>query len=150
MKKLSVITYPNSILLKKTKKIKNYLDSEVQKLIPRMIEVMKKSNGVGLAANQVGKSLRLCIIEEKEQNKLFILINPTITAFSRKKVVLQEGCLSFPQKFFSISRPEKIKARYMDESGKKVKIKAAGLLARAIQHEIDHLDGIVFINRLKK
>jgi len=150
MKKLSIIIYPNPILLKKTKKIKNHLAPEIQKLIPQMIEVMKKSNGMGLAANQVGKFLRLCIIKEKEQNKIYILINPTITAFSRKKVVLQEGCLSFPQQFFSISRSEKIKVRFLDEQGEKVKIKAEGLLARAIQHEVDHLDGIVFIERLKK
>lgn len=150
MKKLSIIIYPNPILLKKTKKIKNHLAPEIQKLIPQMIEIMKKSNGMGLAANQVGKFLRLCIIKEKEQNKIYILINPTITAFSRKKVVLQEGCLSFPQQFFSISRSEKIKVRFLDEQGEKVKIKAEGLLARAIQHEVDHLDGIVFIERLKK
>jgi len=148
--KLSIVKYPNPILTTKTKKVKDPLDLEIQKLIPGMISLMRTSNGMGLAANQAGKSIRLCIIEDKEEEKMYVLINPTITTVSKTKIVMEEGCLSFPGEFFPISRPEKVQVRYLDETGKSAKIKVAGLLARALQHEIDHLDGIVFIERIKK
>ena len=142
---MKIITYPNPILDTKAKKIKNPLDLDIQKLIKEMHKTMKKNNGIGLAAPQVGVSLRLCIIEHLE--KFYILINPKITAHSRNKVVAEEGCLSFPEKFLPIKRFEEVKVRYLNEKGKPSKIKATGLLSRALQHELDHLDGIVFINR---
>jgi len=148
--KLSVVKYPHPILTTRTKKVKDPLAPEIQKLIPAMIDLMKSSNGMGIAANQVGKSIRLCIIEEKEEEKMHILINPTITTFSKTKITMEEGCISFPGEFFPISRSEKVQVRSLDETGESVKIKATGLLARALQHEIDHLDGIVFIERIKK
>lgn len=145
---LKIIKYPDPILRKKTAKIKDPLAPEIRKLIPQMLEAMRNNNGMGLAAPQIGKSLRLCVIEEG--GIVYVLINPKIHSTSRKKVTLEEGCLSFPGQFISISRAEKVKVRCLDESGKKVKIKAAGLLARALQHEIDHLDGILMIDRVKK
>jgi peptide deformylase len=148
MAKLPIIEYPNAVLLKKAEKIKDPLDKKVQKLIGDMLETMKIANGLGLAAPQVGKSTRLCVIED--QGETYILLNPKITSLSRKKVVMEEGCLSFPGDFFSISRPEKVQVRYLDKEGKKTKLKAVGLLAHALQHEIDHLDGILFITRVKK
>jgi peptide deformylase len=152
MKILPILKYPNKILRERAKKIKDPLDPEIQKLILEMTASMRSANGLGLAAPQVGKSLRLCIIEEKngpQENggRLFILINPVIKAASKKKVLIEEGCLSFPGKFFPIMRPEKIKVRFLDENGKSCKIKADGLLARAIQHEIDHLDGVLIIDK---
>ena len=143
---LPIIKYPNPVLRKKCGKIKDPLDPEIQELIAGMIKAMKDNNGMGLAAPQVGKSIRLCIIEESGQ--LYALINPKIKSQSREKVPGEEGCLSFPGKFLNIERSEKVKVRCLDEKGKQVKIKAAGLLARALQHEIDHLDGVLFVDRV--
>lgn len=143
----SILKYPNPILQKKGQQIKDPLSTEIQKLIPKMFEIMKENNGMGLAAPQIGKSIRLCVIEEAGVR--YVLINPKITSASLKKVVLEEGCLSFPGQFFPIRRPEKVKVRYLNEKGEKTKLKAEGILARAIQHELDHLDGILLIKRLK-
>jgi peptide deformylase len=148
MKNLTIKKYPAPVLRKKAVKIKNPLDLEIQALIPAMAEAMKKENGVGLAAPQIGSSVRLCIV--KEENKIYALINPQITAKSTKKIVMEEGCLSFPGTFFPITRPENVKVRFLDEAGAEKKLKAGGLLGRAIQHEIDHLDGILIIDRAKK
>jgi peptide deformylase len=148
MAKLKVIEYPNPILRKKASKIKDFGSAELGKLISEMVEILKSAEGLGLAAPQVGKSRRVCVARE-ENNNFMVLINPVITASSRKKIPISEGCLSFPGKFYSISRPESIKVRHIDEKGKKCKIKASGLLARVIQHEVDHLDGILFIDRVK-
>ncbi|HBI17230.1 MAG: Peptide deformylase [Candidatus Moranbacteria bacterium GW2011_GWF2_34_56] len=142
---MKIITYPNDILDKKAQNIKDPLDSKIQKLIPQMLKTMKENNGMGLAAPQIGESVRLCVIEY--QGKAYILINPKITSHSKTKVKSEEGCLSFPGKFIPVNRFETVQVRYLNEKGEKCKIKASNLLARALQHEIDHLDGIVFINR---
>ena len=142
---MKIVTYPNPILETKASKIKNPLAPEIQKLIKEMRQVMKENNGIGLAAPQIGKSLRLCLIEIEK--KLFILINPKITSHSRETEIAEEGCLSFPGKFLQIERAVSIQVRYLNEKGEKQKLKASGLLSRALQHEIDHLDGILFINR---
>jgi peptide deformylase len=151
---LPIKKYPAKILREKAKKIKDPLNPEVVQLIKDMIETLKNAEGLGLAAPQVGKSLRLCIIEEppeteKGQSTLHILINPKITTYSKEKSKIEEGCLSFPGKFYVVSRPSSVKVRFLDETGKNVKIKADGLLARALQHEIDHLDGILITDKLK-
>ena len=146
--KLKIIKDPNPILRQKAAKIKDPLDKKIQELILNMFETLHLSKGVGLAAPQVGKSLRLCIIEVEGVKYAFI--NPKITAKSRKKVLADEGCLSFPGQFFQISRCNDVQVRYTDKDGKPGKIKGQGLLARALQHEIDHLDGILFIDKLKK
>lgn len=144
---LPIIKYPSKVLRQKAKKITDPLDLEVQKLIKNMAETLRVANGMGLAAPQVGKLMRLCIIEN--ENNLYVLVNPKITAKSKKRIILEEGCLSFPKKFLKIERPEEVKVRFLDEKGKQVKIKARGLFARAIQHEIDHLDGKLFIDYKK-
>lgn len=136
------------VLREKTKKIKDPLAKDVQELALSMLETMRGANGLGLAAPQVGKNLRLCVIEEGGET--YVLINPQITAKSKTKVLMEEGCLSFPGEFFPISRPEEVKVRYIDEKGVAKKIKGSGLLGRALQHEIDHLDGILVIDRIKK
>ena len=137
--KLKIIKDPNPILRQKAAKIKDPLDKKIQELILNMFETLHLSKGVGLAAPQVGKSLRLCIIEV--EGVQYALINPKITAKSRKKVLADEGCLSFPGQFFQISRCNEVQVRYVDKDGKPGKIKGQGLLARALQHELDHLDG---------
>ena len=145
---MKILTYPNKILEKKTKKVRNPLDPTVQKLVRDMLETMEKAEGAGLAAPQIGESLRICAL--RCEGEIFILINPKITSYSRNKETNEEGCLSFPGKFIPVKRSTKIKARYLNEKGEEMKIKAEGILARIIQHEVDHLDGILFIERAKK
>ncbi|EKE16315.1 MAG: hypothetical protein ACD_11C00020G0020 [uncultured bacterium] len=146
--KLEILKNGNPILRKKTGKIKDPLEKKVQSLIDFMLATMRSANGMGLAAPQIGESIRLCVIEEN--GKTYVLMNPKVTAYSKKKVLMEEGCLSFPGEFFQISRPEEVKIRYIDKEGKNAKLKADGLLARALQHEIDHLDGILITDRVRK
>lgn len=142
-----IVLYPNPILRQKTKKIEiEHLQSpEIQALIFDMLKIMKEHDGVGLAAPQVGQSLRLCTI--KFEGKTYVLINPKIKSKSWRKVVAEEGCLSFPGKFILVKRNMKVKVEALDKKGNKIILKADGLLARALQHEIDHLDGVLFIDR---
>ena len=143
---LEIKENPAPVLRQKNVKIKDPLAPEIQELILNMFETMHQAQGVGLAASQVGFNLRLCVIEVEEE--LYTLINPKITAKSRKKILLDEGCLSFPGIFLPIARATQVQVRYLDQAGKPQKIKADGLLARALQHEIDHLNGVLFIDRL--
>lgn len=142
---MKIITYPNPILEKKAKKVKDPLAPEIQRLVKKMIATMQESRGAGLAAPQVGESLRICTIQDEDE--IFVLINPQVTTYSREKEICEEGCLSFPGKYINIKRPKRVKVRFIDAKGNKIKLKADGLLARIIQHEVDHLDGIVFIER---
>lgn len=148
MATLTIIKYPNPILRKKAEKVKDPQSPEIQKLIPAMVETMRKNNGMGLAAPQIKKSIRLSVIEEN--GVVYVLINPKIKFQSKNKIIMEEGCLSFPGKFIPIARPEKVKIRYTDEKGTDKKLKADGLLARAIQHEMDHLDGVLLIDKKEK
>lgn len=145
---LPIITYPNPILEKKTSKIKDIKSPEVKELVFNMLEVLEANKGLGLAANQVGRSLRLCVI--KFEGKTYILINPEYKSKSWKKVIFDEGCLSFPGLFFPVKRHAKVTAKAQDRKGNKIIIKADGLLSRVLQHEIDHLDGILFTSRKAK
>lgn len=145
---LDIKENPDPVLRQKNAKIKDVVAPEIQTLILNMTETMHEAKGVGLAASQVGVNLRLCLIEVEE--KLYVLVNPKITAKSRKKILSDEGCLSFPGIFLPISRAAQVQVRYLDQTGTAQKIKADGLLARALQHEIDHLDGVLFIDRIKK
>lgn len=145
---MEIVKYPDKILEKKAKRVKNPLDPEIQKLIKDMTNTLEEVDGAGLAAPQVGKSLRLCVIQC--DGNLFTLINPKITSYSRDKEINEEGCLSFPGKFMPVKRSKKVKVRFLDEKGSEVKLKAEGLLARIIQHETDHLEGVLFIERVKK
>jgi peptide deformylase len=146
---LSLVTGAKTeILLKKTELIKDPLAPEIQSLLPQMIETMHKENGIGLAAPQIGKSIRLAVAEVNK--KVYYFINPEITSSSQEKILFEEGCLSLPNEFFPIIRSEKISLKYQNEKGLPKKLRATGLLAIVIQHEIDHLDGILIINRYKK
>ncbi|MDD5489180.1 MAG: peptide deformylase [Candidatus Moranbacteria bacterium] len=144
-KNLKIIKYPNDFLRKKTEEIKDFKDPELLKLVSDMVKTMEAEKGIGLAAPQVGSNLRICVV--RVDDTVYALINPKIKSYSRKKEIFEEGCLSFPGKFFPIERPVKVKIRAKDPGGKKLKIKAEGLLARVFQHEIDHLDGILIIDR---
>lgn len=136
------------ILLKKTERIKDPLAKNIQALLPEMIETMRRENGVGLAAPQIGRSLRLAVAEV--DGKAYTFINPEITSYSQETIVFEEGCLSLPGEFFPIIRSEEITVRYQNERGLPKKMRAKELLAIVIQHEVDHLDGILIVNRHKK
>lgn len=145
---LPIINYPNEILEKKTEEIKDPKDPEIKELILDMIETLKHAQGLGLAAPQVGKSVRLCVI--MMEGKTHILINPEIKFRSLRKELMDEGCLSFPGEFIPVKRHKKVRVKALDRNGKEITIKAEGMLSRALQHEIDHLDGILFIERTSK
>jgi peptide deformylase len=143
---LPILTYPDPRLQIKTREIKNPKDPLIQELIFDMLETMKENNGMGLAATQIGKLLRLCVI--KFERKTHILINPQIISKSWGKEISEEGCLSFPGQFIPVKRSKKVKVAALNKAGKEIFIEAEGLLARALQHEIDHLDGILYIERV--
>jgi len=147
---LKIIKHPNDFLRRKTREVKvdELKSPKVQRLVFDMAKTMEVEKGVGLAAPQVGSDLRICVI--RIDNESFVLINPKIKLSSRKKDIFEEGCLSFPRKFFPVERPIKVKVQARDLEGKKFKIKADGLLARVLQHEIDHLEGILVIDRAIK
>lgn len=146
---LSLVTGATApILRQKTKRVVDPHSSEIKALMSQMVETMRKEKGVGLAAPQIGKSVRLAVAEA--DNKIYYLINPEITAFSQVKIVFEEGCLSLPGEFYPIIRSETINVKFQNEKGLPKKIQAKGFLAIVIQHEVDHLDGILICNRYKK
>lgn len=122
------------------------VDAKIKTLLDDMAETMYKSNGIGLAAPQVGRSIRMVVIDIGEG--LIEMINPMITS-REGKVVDSEGCLSVPQIFGDVERAEKVTVEYTNRFGKRKKLQADKLLARCIQHELDHLDGILFIDIAK-
>ncbi len=138
----------NTILLTKTKLVTDPLTPDIQTLLPKMIKTMHKERGVGLAAPQIGLSLRLAVAEV--DGREYYLINPEITSLSQEKIVSEEGCLSLPGEFFPILRSETVTVKYLNEKGLPKKLRAKGFLATVIQHEVDHLDGILILNRYLK
>ena len=145
---LEIVKYPNPILRKKSEEIKDPTDPKIKQLVADMTATLRAHEGLGLAASQVGYNLCLFVIEVDDE--LFILINPQIKKLSGDEVLMEEGCLSFPGKYLPVKRYQKIKVKALDSNGKKQLIRAKGLLARALQHEIDHLDGTLFIDRAKE
>lgn len=131
---------------------KTHDKKEISELIKQMRETMQLAQGVGLSANQLGFDLRVFVvemIEEGEARKFYAVFNPEIIKFSQEKFIMEEGCLSVPGVVGLVERPEKITLVGQDKNGKKIKIKAWGLLARVFQHEADHLNGILFIDKAK-
>jgi len=145
---LPILTFPNSLLRKKAKPIK-IIDNELKDLIVNMTDTLKQAQGVGLAANQVGVLKRLCIIKSSPDEDYRAYINPEIIKKTGTRFV-NEGCLSFPEYNGIVKRSISITARYLDETGGKIKITADELLSQALEHEIDHLNGILFIDHLKE
>jgi peptide deformylase len=142
--------YPDKILKQKTVELSD-IDAQTQNIINNMIETMYGASGIGLAANQVGIPQRLCVIDLslRESNKipLIVLINPVVVQ-KDGMVDAEEGCLSIPGYMTSIKRAEKVLVKGLNREGKPIEIEGDGLLARALQHEIDHLDGLLFIDRM--
>ncbi len=144
---LKIITLPNPVLRKKSSEISlnKIKGREFKRLFLAMAKTMLKTDGVGLAAPQVGKNIRLAVINSKDG--VICLINPKITKKSWARELAQEGCLSIPGIFGQVKRHKKITLSYYNQDGKKIKHTAQGLMARVLQHEIDHLDGILFIDK---
>ena len=147
-----IVTIPDPILKKKSLPIKN-VDSSVKKLMDDMLETMYAAPGIGLAAVQVGVLKRVVVIDlskKEEKTPPLFFVNPEIISTSEEQVSYEEGCLSIPNQFAEIKRPNRCHVKYLDYNGKKKDLKADGLLATCIQHEIDHLNGILFIDYLSK
>ena len=136
----------DEILHKKSKEV-DKIDERVVELVNDMIETMHKYNGVGLAAVQVGILKRVIVIDIYDDNGPIAMINPVILKTKGKQEV-DEGCLSFPNEFAKVIRPTEVTAEYTDRDGKRIKVKAKELLAQAICHEVDHLNGEVFIDKI--
>ncbi|MFC2017892.1 peptide deformylase [Chloroflexota bacterium] len=143
---LPVRIVPDPVLRQKAKRLRN-IDASIEKLIDEMLETMPAVSGVGLAAPQVGVSLRLAVIGLPEEEPI-VLVNPEIIRKSGERTV-DEGCLSVPGYRGEITRCEAVTVKGRDRRGKEFRIKATGLLAQALEHEIDHLNGLLFIDHLE-
>lgn len=146
---LEINKFPDKILKQKTVPVEN-LDSLIQHLIDNMIETMNFARGLGLAANQVGVLKRLCVIDmrmKEDKGPLIVLVNPVIVE-KEGMIDAEEGCLSIPGYMTSIKRPETVFIKGISREGKDIELEGTGLLARVLQHEIDHLDGLLFIDRM--
>jgi len=123
------------------------IDDSLRSLIAQMFDVMKKDEGIGLAAPQIGQNIRLFIVKIDDGIE-HVFINPHIIATSEQQCSYEEGCLSIPKLYASVVRPETVTVQYQDIQGRRKIMEATGLLARVIQHEYDHLEGILFIDHL--
>ena len=151
MSQRNIIIEPDPILRKKSDRVEA-VDDELRKLMDDMLQTMYAAPGIGLAAVQIGILKRLIVIDiNKEEKKTpLFLINPEITYKSKKKSSYEEGCLSLPGHYAEIERPAECHLSYIDYSGKKKNLKASGILSTCIQHEIDHLNGVLFVDYLSK
>ena len=152
MAKKKILSIPDPLLRKVSEPVLK-VDTEVKKLMDDMLETMYAAPGIGLAAVQIGILKRAIVIdlskEDGKRNPLF-LVNPEITFKSKELTTYEEGCLSIPNQFAEVKRPSECKINFLDYNGKKDELHAKGLLATCIQHEIDHLNGILFIDHLSK
>ncbi len=145
---LEIKKFNDSVLRKKCEKVRR-VDKKIKKLVVDITQTMKQHQGVGLAAPQVGVLKRAITVQtDLGGQRILVLVNPKILKKSKEAETGEEGCLSFPDIFLKIKRAKEVEIEGLDINGKKIKIKAQGLLARVFQHEIDHLDGILFFNRL--
>lgn len=141
------LRYQGDDILKKKSREVEVIDDKIQELIDDMIETMHKYNGVGLAAVQVGVLKRIVVIDLYDDNGPIVLINPVIVKTKGEQEV-EEGCLSFPNEFAKVIRPAELTAEYTNREGKRMRVKAKELLAQAISHEVDHLNGELFIEKI--
>ena len=148
----TIITEPNKLLRQISTPVEN-VGIEEQNLMNDMLETMYAANGIGLAAIQIGEPKRIIVMDfSKEENKKIPMyfVNPSIIKKNEEKTIYEEGCLSVPNQFAEIQRSSKCEIEYLDFNGDKQNLEAEGLLATCIQHEIDHLEGILFIDYLSK
>ena len=145
MSLLRILIAPDPVLHKKCVEVGDPKSPFIQGLISNMCATLKNAKGIGLAAPQVGVNQRVIVINLWKDE--YVLINPRLAYSSRDKEIGEEGCLSLPGVYLDIERSKKVRVKALDPEGKKIKIKANGLLARVLQHEIDHLEGILITDR---
>lgn len=155
MKKRKILTDPNPILRQETQEVQIF-DGELQELIDDMIFTMRDADGIGLAAPQIGELRKILVVEYENQNDkensfpLSVLINPKIDEISKEEEFMAEGCLSFPGKELYIKRPSVVNITACDRWGNSISFKARGLFSRALQHEIDHINGVLMVDHVKE
>ena len=148
MSLLSILTIPDARLKAKCKPLTN-VDGRVATLMDDMLETMYKAPGIGLAAPQIGLLERVIVVDVSEQRgEPLAMVNPELIWASDEMSVTQEGCLSIPEIYADVTRPSAVRVRYVDRGGEVREMDADGLLATCIQHEIDHLNGVLFIDHL--
>lgn len=147
-----ILTYPDKKLRNKASSIlvEDILKPSFQKLITDLTTTMFHDDGVGIAATQIGEPYQIFILGRKTPEESLVFINPRITFFSRKTNFTEEGCLSVPGIFGLVKRPVKVRLKALDRTGKKIDMKISGFDAKVIQHEFDHLQGILFIDKVEK
>jgi peptide deformylase len=150
MAKLPIVIAPDAVLKTKAKPVER-VDDRVRRLLDDMLETMYDAPGIGLAAPQVGVLERVVVIDVAEKDhppSPMRIVNPEIVWSSEELSTYNEGCLSLPEHYADVTRPSRVRVRYLDETGTAREVEADGLLATCLQHEIDHLDGVLFIDRL--
>ncbi len=145
---IRTLRYEGDEILKKKSRQVEVIDDKIKELAEDMFETMHKFDGLGLAGVQVGVLKRIIVIDLYDDVSKFILINPEIIEKSDETVEIEEGCLSYPNQFGKVTRSIRVKVKALDIEGKKVTLEAEGLLAQALQHEIDHLNGETFKEKI--
>lgn len=146
----SILVVPHPALKAKARRVGPADADAVRALVPRMFAAMYAAPGIGLAAPQVGVGLRLAVVDLMPDDKPapMVLINPQVVGASDETATREEGCLSLPGQYAEVTRPARVRVRYQDEAGATREVEAEGLLAACLQHEIDHLDGVLFVDHL--
>ncbi|MBE9185849.1 peptide deformylase [Microcoleus sp. LEGE 07076] len=148
---LTIHTLGDRVLRQSAKRVSS-VDTEIRQLVREMLQTMYSADGIGLAAPQVGVHKQVIVIDCEPDNPAappLVMINPTIKSSSSQLCILQEGCLSIPGVYLEVKRPEVIEVSYRDEFGRPQTLKAQDLLSKVIQHEIDHLKGVLFVDRVE-
>jgi len=147
---LPILIVPDPMLRTRARPVTAEDTARVRELVPRMFTTMYRAPGIGLAAPQIGLALRFAIVDVMPDDKPspITLINPEVVARSEEQATREEGCLSLPGQYADVTRPARVTVRYTDIDGAKRQIQAEGLLSACVQHEIDHLDGILFVDYL--
>jgi peptide deformylase len=147
---LAILIAPHPALKRRTLPVRPEQFDQVRAMAPRMFEVMYRAPGIGLAAPQIGSPLRFAVVDLMPDDKRvpMVLVNPEIIAASEEQSTREEGCLSLPGMYADVTRPARVTVRYQDQNGVRHDLQADGLLAACLQHEIDHLDGVLFVDHL--
>jgi len=147
---LKIVEYPDPVLRAKNKRIDTF-DDNLKKLVEEMFDVMYKTDGIGLSAPQVGINVQLMVfnpVGERGEGEEIVLVNPRVSKYSKKRVLFNEGCLSFPGIYADVERPESVKIDAKDVTGARFVYSLSDLSARVFQHEFDHLQGVLFFDRM--
>ncbi len=147
---IPILVVPDARLRQKARPVGPADAERLRELVPRMFATMYAAPGIGLAAPQIGLGLRLVVVDlqPEDRREPMVLVNPEIVAASAETATREEGCLSLPGQFAEVTRPAVVKVRWQDETGARREVTAEGLMAACLQHEIDHLDGVLFVDHL--